>query len=255
MTNVPRGPRYNPPVQHSPSQPPYRGPRYNNPRDYQVTIPHHHVYIRWIQYPVFYWYTDGYWMIDDYPYYVSRGYRYRYDPVDLCQYELVDAETYTTVKKYPIAACNIAYDTCAVERDAMNRTIGLERYFCAESVDDDLKPTESNDYRGTAVEMTEARRAAIKAYLAGMSYKDIFHDASENGVGPCSITKVGGILGAGNKYNCKFQVNVKDKAYPAVNGSVCSDGDQAAAVNCNVGNEKENAGCIMRQAIESGYCH
>ena len=50
-------------------------------------------------------------------------------------------------------------------------------------------------------------------------------------------------------------MNVGQKAYPAVNGSVCSDDQQAAQVGCDVGNEKENAGCILKQAVESGYCH
>ena len=255
-SHVPHGPRYNPPGNiHTPVLVHTTVIHFGGPRDYYSSINSHYIYYRWVQYPVQYWYTDGYWEMDGYPYYVNRGYRYRYNPVEMCQYELVDAENNSTIKAYPLQACTTAYDQCAVERDTMNRTIGLERYFCAEAVDADLAQTQNTDYQGSAVEMTEAKRAAIASYLEDMSYKDIFHDAFNNGVGTCSITNVGGMFGNRNAYNCKYQVNVGTKAYPAVNGSVCSDDAQAAQVDCSVGNEKENAGCILKQAIESGYCH
>lgn len=272
----PRGPRYNPPGSTTPGGTTYapHGPRYNppgahhtpvlvsttvihfgGPRDYYTSINHHYIYRRWVQYPVNYWYTDGYWDIDGYPYYVNRGYRYRYNPVEMCQYELVDAENYTTVKVYALQACTTAYDTCAVERDSMNRTVGMERYFCAEAVDADLAQAQDADYQGSAVEMTDAKKAAIAAYLEDMSFKDLYQDAANNGVGTCTITNVGGLFGNRSPFNCKYQVNVGAKAYPAVDGSVCSDDSQAASVDCNVGNEKENAGCILKQAVQSGYCH
>jgi hypothetical protein len=266
-STTPRGPRYNPPTPNAP-----HGPRYNpsapahtpvlvhttvihygSPRDY-YTHYNNYIYINWIQYPVQYWYTDGYWDMDGYPYYVNHGYRYRYHPVELCQYELVDAENYSTLKTYPLQACSTAYDQCAIERDTMNRTVGMDRYFCAEAVDKD-QATQASDYHGTPVEMNDAKKAAIAAYLDDMSFKDLFNDASNNGVGSCTITNVGGIFGNRSSYNCKYQVNVGQKAYPAVNGSVCSDDSQAAQVGCDVGNEKENAGCILKQAVESGYCH
>jgi hypothetical protein len=272
----PRGPRYNPPGSTTPGGTTYapRGPRYNppgsnhnpvhvsttvihfgGPRDYYTHVGHHYIYRRWVQYPVNYWYTDGYWDIDGYPYYVNRGYRYRYNPVEMCQYELVDAENYTTVKVYPLQACTTAYDQCAGERDTMNRTVAMERYFCAEAVDNDLAQANDSEYQGSAVEMTEAKKAAIAAYLEDMSFKDLYKDAANNGVGTCTITNVGGVFGNRSAYDCKYQVNVGSKAYPAVNGSVCSNDAAAEAVDCAVGNEKENAGCILKQAIQSGYCH
>ena len=253
-SNAPRGPRYNPPVVHTPTTPVLVGTtvyQYTSPREYYTQY-NNYIYINWIQYPVQYWYTDGYWDMGGYPYYVHRGYRYRYHPVEMCQYELVDAENYSTLKVYPLQACTTAYDQCAVERDTMNRTVGMDRYFCAEAVDKD-QTVAATDYQASS--MPEAKKAAIAAYLDDMSFKDIFVDAFNNGVGTCTITNVGGVFGNRSPYNCKFQVNVGDKAYPAVNGSVCSDDSAAAAVDCNVGNEKENAGCIMKLAIESGYCH
>lgn len=171
----------------------------------------------------------------------------------MCQYELVDGETYTTVKTYPLAACTVAYDQCSTERDTLNRTIGLERYFCAEAVDADLE-AKPEDYRGAAIEITEAQRAAIASYLDDRSYKDIFHDGNSDGVGKCSIVKVGGLFGAGNAHGCKFQVNVGEKAFPLIDGSICSDDSSAEEVGCSVGNEKENAGCILQTAIQAGYC-
>jgi hypothetical protein len=228
---------------------------FGHPHDYYGHVPHYYIYRRWVQYPVAYWYTDGYWDIDGYPYYVNRGYRYRYNPVEMCQYELVDAENYTTLKVYPLQACTTAYDQCAVERDTMNRTIGLERYFCAEAVDAEFVQADDSNYRSSSVEMTEVKKLAIKDYLEYMSYKYLYKDAANYGVGACSITNVGGMFGNRSDYDCKYQVNVGQKAYPAVNGSVCSNDSQAALVGCSVGNEKENAGCILKQAIQSGYCH
>ena len=244
---IPRGPRYNPPTTHTPVVVTH-GPRYNNPRDYYTGVPTYYIYRRWVQYPVHYWYYNGYWEIDGYPYYVNHGYRYRYSQVDLCQYELVDANDYTTVRTFPVQACTTAYDQCAVERDQMNRSISTERYFCAEAVEKDQEVADASSYRGSAVEMTDAKRAEIKAYLSGMNYKDIFRDGT---VGACQIVKIGGIFSSST---CKYQVNVNEKAYPAVDGSVCSAPASAEAVDCNVGNEKMNAGCILKQAIESGYC-
>lgn len=250
-----RGPSYNPPVSHTPVSAPVRGPRYNNPRDYYNTIPHYYVYRRWVQYPVMYWYSNGYWDIDGYPYYVNNGYRYRYSREDLCQYELVDSQNWATVRTFNVQYCSAAYDECALERDTMNRSVSLDRYFCAEAVDKELEATDTTQYQSSAVVMTDAKQATIASYLEDMSFKDIFHDAFDYDVNNCTIEQVGGLWGSGNTYGCKYQVYVSGKGFPNVDGSICSDSNSASKINCNVGNEKANAGCIMKKAIESGYCH
>jgi hypothetical protein len=145
---APRGPRYNPApgpripthlnngavfvrrtITHSPRVI-VGGPiRYAYPRDYYRLVNRRFIYRSWLQEPVYWHYGNGYWDIDGYPYYVYRGYRYRYSPVELCQYELVDGNNYSVVKTYSQAACSVAFDKCAVDRDAMNRTVAMERYF------------------------------------------------------------------------------------------------------------------------------
>jgi hypothetical protein len=272
-----RGPRYNPPttvgtryrpprhqqvpgavivrrtVYHTPRTVPYSVIHFGTPRAYWTTVPHYYIYRRWVQWPVAYWYNDGYWDIDGYPYYVHRGYRYRYNPVEMCQYELVDGDSYTTVRTFPVDACTVAYDACATERDHLNRQINLERYFCAEAVDNDLE-AKPEEYVGSVNNIQDAQAAAIAAFLADKDYRDIFDAAKDSMVGKCNISKVGGLFGMGNPHGCKYQVNVGGKAFPVADGSVCSDDKSADEIGCSVGNEKENAGCILQVAVQAGYC-
>ncbi len=240
-------------VTHIPRTVIHNGPiRYTTPRDYHILVSRRYVYRRWIQEPVVFSYSNGYWDIGGYPYYVYRGYRYRYDPVDVCQYELVDGSDYSTVKTYT-EACSVAYDKCAVERDTLNTTLGMERYFCAEAVDKDQEQTESEVYQASAVEMTEAKLAEIKSFLSYRDHKDLFKEGRD-GIGKCAVVKNGGLFSGGNEFGCKFTVKVEGKAFPMVDESICSDSSAAEEIGCDVGNEKENAGCIMEKAIEAGYC-
>lgn len=269
-TNVPHGPSYNPnpgatrinPPRHQAGQifvrreithVPYRIENgtviYHVPREYWMHVNRHYIFRRWIQEPVRYTYYNGYWDIDGYPYYVHRGFRYRYSPVDQCQYDLVDGDTYTTVKTFDLKACSIAYDECATERDTMNHNIGMERYFCAESVDQDLSNQNDTDYTSSPVEMNDAKKAAIASYLEGKSYQDIFDDAYYNWINDCNIVKV-----RGDENGCRYYAKIDDDVYPQEDALVCSESEQAALVGCNVGTEQENAGCIMKKAIEEGYC-
>lgn len=224
---------------------------YTTPRAYYTHVSRRYVYRRWIQEPVIFTYSDGYYDMDGYPYYVHHGYRYRYNPIETCKYELVDGDNYQTVREYAEQACTQAYDTCAVERDTMNRAIGMERYFCAEAVDSDLEQQDTTTYQPTAVEITEAQRSAIEQFLLGKDNSDVFKAGP---VGKCSIVKIGGLFSSGNKFGCKYVVKVSDKAFPLTDESICSEEAQAEAMECNVGTEKENAGCIMTAAIKAGYC-
>ena len=199
-------------------------------------------------------YSNGYWDIGGYPYYVYQGYRYRYDPVDYCQYQLVDSETYYTVTNYAVQACSVAYDACAIDRDSLNNSVGAERYFCAEAVDEDLQSSEEQteqEYDPTPIEMSEERIATIEAFLSGKSFMDVYNDSN---VGNCAIYRIGGALSSGNQFGCKYIVKVGQDVFPAADQSVCSQDAQAAAIGCNFGDEKTNTGCILQQAIEAGYC-
>jgi hypothetical protein len=224
--------------------------RYSVPRDYYRGINRRHIYRRWVQVPVIFHYQDGYWAIDNYPYYVHRGFRYRYSPIELCQYELVDGDTYQAVKTYHQKECNIGFNECALERDRLNSEIGMERYFCAEAVDDDLVQQDTTIFAPTPIEIDEARRLAITTYLKGKSLLDIMTDGYRGGVGECLVYKL-----RGNADRCGWIVTVGDEYFPDTEGGICSAPHKAALVGCNVGTEQQNVGCILKKAIEEGYCH
>ncbi len=213
-----------------------------------------YIYRSWIQEPVSWNYYNGYWDFDGYPYYVHRGYRYRYSPVEMCQYELVDGDNYSVVKTYPQEACTTAYDTCAAERDTMNSTISVERYFCAERVNKELEQQPTEVFQGSAIELTEAQKAEIDTFLDDKDFMDVFYDGRNGELSKCAIYKNGGLFSSGNEFGCRWSVKVGEQNFPMTDGSVCSDDASAEDVGCNVGNEKENAGCILQQAIQAGLC-
>ena len=257
QSGVPRGPRYNPnpssattyqPVYHAPRVVEYRTIRYNSYRDYATYVNHRYIYRNWIQEPVIFSYSNGYWMLDNYPYYVHRGFRYRYHPVELCRYQLVDSNNYTAVTSYPVRNCSVAYDQCAVDRDNMNRYQYSDRYFCAENVDYDLANNNDYDWNPYATNVSNSQQYSIENYLYGKSFLDIFYDAQRYGVGSCQIQTTYN----SSYYNTEYEVRVGSSSYPEVDGSVNSS--TAGWIGCQVGSAEENAGCIMKQAIESGYC-
>ena len=87
-------------------------------------------YRNWIFYPSTR--TNGYYVIDSYPYFVFNGYRHRYSNVDLCDYQLVDSYTDSVVRNFDNRICSYGYDECARERDYQNDYEYGNRYFCAE---------------------------------------------------------------------------------------------------------------------------
>lgn len=262
----PRPPRYNPGpraphyprlgthinVTHKPYVAPRRVTRYAQPRDFYINVYVRHIYLTWIMEPVRTTYYDGYWEMDDYPYYVDNGYRYRYTPVETCRYELVDGLNYSVVKTYPNQACNVAYDKCAVERDTKNASFGSKRYFCAEKVDDDLQNRNTNEYTPVPYDISAELQALIDAYLEDKSLMDIFEDGYWYGVNSCVIVGL-----TGNEDDCDYIIKVgqAEEWYPYTDGSICSDASVASKMGCNVGTEEENAGCILQKAIQEGYCH
>jgi hypothetical protein len=225
--------------------------RYSRPYDYFSVVPRHHIYRWWVYEPVSFWYTNGYWVINDYPYYVYRGYRYRYSPVELCNYELVDSTNNAVVKVFADKYCSQAYDECALERDTANTAEQYERFFCAERVSEELQNTDDATFSSRPVDVDTARAAAIQAYLSANTFKDVYKDATYGNLGACGVVNYGLF---GNSNGCRFAVSIDGKMYPDVEGSVCSDDDTAEAIGCNVGNEKENLGCILTKAIQDGYC-
>ena len=225
----------------------YSAVRYSAPRDYYTHIDQRYIYRSWVQEPVSYTYNNGYYMIDSYPYYVYGGYRYRYNPTELCNYQLVDQSGYSTVRSFGLRSCSTSYDLCASERDRLNYNQSYVRYFCAESVDRDLYSSDDN-YYGYGINMDYQKQQQISNYLYGRSDYDLFEEARYYNVGNCSIQS------APYYSPASYVVKVSGQSYPAVDGSIASDAYSAQRVGCNVGSESSNAGCILRAAIQEGYC-
>jgi hypothetical protein len=209
-------------------------------------VSRHYIYRRWIQEPVIWTYTDGYWDIDGYPYYVDDGYRYRYNPVETCRYDLVDGNDYTAVQTFE-DACNVAYDNCAILMEQMNQQINSDRYFCAEPVDDDLVVDDTTEYNPLPTDITAQRQAAIESFLQGKTFIDLYK-AGRDGVGKCKIEKKGLFA------SCKYMVKVEGKPFPDPTGYICSSAEKAELVGCKEPNQKGNAGCILEKAVLQGYC-
>lgn len=193
-------------------------------------------------------------MIDSYPWYIHNNYRYRYSPVETCQYDLVDSDTDTTVRTYGefnTLSCNLAYDMCAADRDAANAGVYTdERYFCAEHVSDEYVNTDDTVFDTTDdTTMSEDQIARIEDYLAVTSDLQAYKDAVARKLGVCSVWKL-----RGNINGCTYRAKVDGQNYPDEAGLVCSAPAQADIIGCNVGTEKENVGCIIKNAVMNGHC-
>jgi hypothetical protein len=251
-----------PGLPHSPRVVSWTRVIYASRRDYYRNIPQRYIYRTWIQMPVADHYNDGYWEIGGYPYYVYEGYGYRYNPVETCQYQLVDGEDYKVAITYNENACDFAYNECAQDRDQFNTEVGMDRFFCAEAVDSEY----TNDGTGydplptsipgptpvpvpvPAPQISAAHQAQINS-LIGMSHKDVWKQGWYKGVGECAIVKL-----SGNPLDCRWIVKSGNDWAPEVDGSVCSQSLQAMKVGCAVGDEKQNIGCILKKAVTEGKC-
>ena len=78
-------------------------------------------------------YSSGYFVYNNYPYYVYDGYQHRYSSIDTCDYQLVDKYTDQVISTYYSQTCNYGYDSCSMQRDNLNRNEYDNRYFCAET--------------------------------------------------------------------------------------------------------------------------
>ncbi len=223
--------------------------RYTTPRHYHVIVNNYYIYNEWLLEPVDFYYTDGYWEIDNYPYYVDNGYRYRYSTVDQCQYDLVDGDSNTVAGRTELMACNEAFDLCAADRDVRNTEVGMDRFFCAESVDPDLRQEGQTTYYPLPQVISEAEQKQIAEFLKGKDVRKIWKAGYRQGVGTCSIVKL-----RGNEHDCKWMINVKGKHFPDANGGICSAKDRAALIGCEEDGQKNNAGCILKKAVLEGQC-
>lgn len=77
--------------------------------------------------------TNGYHLIDDYPFYVYNGSYHRYSNFDSCNYQLIDTYTRRVKKFYWGMTCRTSFDQCSFERDILNLREFSDRFSCAES--------------------------------------------------------------------------------------------------------------------------
>lgn len=246
--NVP-GPVY---IPHRPMPVPttWGRSRYSTPRDFHRVVIRRHIYRHWVFEPVPRYYYPGYVVIDGYPWYVHRGYRYRYNPVETCTYDLVNSDDDTIVRSYGEYACNLAYDQCAADRDASNAgNTDDEQYYCAEHVEDEYANDDDTTFDPNANQIPDARQTTIENYLNSASNQQAYNDAVAGRLGTCSVWKL-----KHNPNGCTYRMKVDGQNYPDDAGLVCSAPAQAAIINCNVGTEQENLGCILKNAVLNGHC-
>ncbi len=191
-------------------------PRYSTPRDYHRVLVRRHIYRHWVFEPVPRYYNPGYVVIDGYPWYVHNSYRYRYNPVETCTYDLVDSDTDSTVRNFGEFACNVAYDQCAEERDRANSYNTDERYYCAEHVEDEYSNDDDTTFDPNAGQIPEDRTASIENYLAVTSDAQAYVDATAGKLGVCSVWKL-----RGNVNRCTYRMKVNGQNYPDDAGLVC----------------------------------
>lgn len=235
-------------VSHHPWGAPVRVTRWNTPYAYHRTVLRSHIYRHWIFWAVPGYYRPGYRYMDGYPWYIYNGYRHRYSPTETCTYDLIDTSNDTTVRNFGEMSCNLAYDQCARERDAANAGNSDERFTCAEHVEDDLANNDDSTFEpAEEVEVDATRAARIQSYLDTKTNMDAYNDAVAGKLGDCKVFSL-----RGNVHNCSFRVKIAGQNYP--DEATCSVAEQAAVMNCNVGTEQENTGCILKDAVENARC-
>lgn len=77
--------------------------------------------------------SNGFYIIDSYPFYVYNGYYHRYSDYDTCNYQLIDSFTRRVKNSYWGSTCRSSYDRCALERDILNIREMYHRFTCAET--------------------------------------------------------------------------------------------------------------------------
>ena len=124
---------------HAPIARRYRSHRrYNSRYDYYNYVRRNyrsHIYLNWVLFPSSR--LNGYYYVDNYPYYVHNGYRHRYSYEDVCKYQLVDKYTHQVLRSNYPSLCARGYDACAYDRDSYNASVRENRYFCAETIHGD----------------------------------------------------------------------------------------------------------------------
>ncbi|MGE3611466.1 MAG: hypothetical protein AB7I27_17875 [Bacteriovoracaceae bacterium] len=138
---------------HSPMTPDTHAAHFETSREWYSYISMHasqSIYNNWIFVPSR-GLSNGYYNLNNYPFYVYNGFQYRYSSEDKCNYQLVDSYNHRVIKSYWNSACSDGYDLCSLDRDQRNDFIGEFKFFCAETIrsklDKDVTPSyDKNNY-------------------------------------------------------------------------------------------------------------
>ncbi len=245
--------RYKPVTPHKTVSVQLRGVnRFNNPSNYYRYVPRQYVYVNWIYYPTSFDYDDGYYVIDDYDYYVYQGYRHRYSDEDKCNYELVRVKDYKVMQQYYDISCKQAYDQCAVARDKLNGTSdAAQNYVCVEVVDPAFKNKDNSSVPAMSSQMSQDELDELQEFIQGKSPMQLFK-LGLKGHNNCKIEKVNR-----NRFKgCNYLIKVKGKTYPYTNNTICSNSKNTSLeyYGCESSSQMKNAACLLSIAMLEGYC-
>lgn len=93
------------------------------------------LYNHWVLYTTPH--TNGFYIFNNYPYFVYDGYQHRYSSYDVCHYQLFDNRTDEVELSFWNQSCQVGYDQCAMYRDNFNELMWENRYSCAENIVDE----------------------------------------------------------------------------------------------------------------------
>lgn len=93
-----------------------------------------------------------------------------------------------------------------------------------------------------------ARQSVVRDNTAQVNLLELFDKAYTGKLRDCSITV------RRRRDACEYEVRVSGQVYPFHMPETCSSNQSAALVGCNYGNQRENAACILNQAMMIGYC-
>lgn len=93
-----------------------------------------------------------------------------------------------------------------------------------------------------------ARLSTIIAPDNSNSLLELFERAFQGKLRGCSIERTRRNRG------CEYEVIVERRSYPFHYNGLCSSDRDAAKVGCNYNDQKKNSACILKQAMDIGYC-
>jgi hypothetical protein len=153
-----------------------------------------------------------------------------------CVVDLVENRTYAIIKTFSMEDCSSSKRKCLKARSEENR------FLSTSCVEVSLSDQEGATPRVSSNELK--KRNLLRSSDWGLALK------AELGIGSCQVYR-----GKDDYDACGFYVIVGGQGYPQ--GSGCASStyhEQIIPFGCNKPTDQENAGCLIRKALESGAC-